>query len=85
MGWLLPWLGPPQAQVETFLNGPLLVEVHSFGGSKLQFRLREEASFMELYHSTEARNSSRSPGRDRDLLTKDHQQVTCVNSIRTVS
>ena len=41
-------------QVETFLNGPLLVEIHSFGGLKIQFRLPEEASFMELYHSTEA-------------------------------
>lgn len=40
-------------QVETFLNGPLLVEIHSFGGLKIQFRLPEEASFMELYHSTE--------------------------------
>lgn len=53
LGW-----GEPPPQVETFLNGPLLVEVHSFGGSKLQFRLREEASFMELYHSTEARKRS---------------------------
>ena len=40
-------------KVETFLNGPLLVEIHSFGGLKIQFRLPEEASFMELYHSTE--------------------------------
>ena len=47
-------------QVETFLNGPLLVEIHSFGGLKIQFRLPEEASFMELYHSTEAGLNQRS-------------------------
>lgn len=53
--WLLIWTTPIfTEQVETFLNGPLLAEIHSFGGLKIQFRLPEEASFMELYHSTEA-------------------------------
>jgi len=40
--------------VETFLGGPLLVELHSFGALRLQFRLPQDATFAELYHSCEA-------------------------------
>lgn len=39
-------------KVETFLAGPVLVELHSFG-LRLQFRLPADASFAELYHSSE--------------------------------
>ena len=40
--------------METFLGGPLLVELHSFGALRLQFRLPQDATFAELYHSCEA-------------------------------
>ena len=43
---------PVLSQVETFLAGPLLVELHLFG-LRLQLRLPAEASFAELYHSCE--------------------------------
>jgi hypothetical protein len=49
---IYPMTSRSRSQVETFLAGPVLVELHSFG-LRLQFRLPAEASFAELYHSSE--------------------------------